>query len=401
MLAPGWKLPEKINRILVIQPHNSLGDHILSLPLLDEIHHAWPSARIDVIAGAAMSTLYDRITYIDRVIIQSSLAHRPPLTRYLDTLGLIAHLRSLSCGQYDLAVDTRWDSDDYAYLARLIAFITGAPHRIGYSGRVDGRDPSLDHFLTRPALGGSLEHEVIRKLRLLERVDLNDRKIEDSQLFSSNITLSEIARKDDVPALQLLRASGLKSDERYIVLAPSASSPMRIWSIERLCALVEKISTMTGLKFVIIGSAADVELCHRVSTCKPSALISMAGKTSLLEMCSIISRAALFIGNDSGPAHVSGMLGVDTVVISPYPASSNGLDHANAPARFRPCGPRVIVIQPDKSLAPCGDFCHASTAHCINQITQEQVFSACAEFLSGGRMEYRFKHSATEESHCD
>lgn len=383
----GW-LPERpvsgrsVRRVLVIQPHNSLGDHVLSVPFLHEIHRLWPQAEIDLIVGNAMTELFTNIPFVHRVIGYTPSKLPRPLTRYQDTvqLALLCH-RNLT-SQYDVALDPRWDSDVYAYLSRAACFFSGASLRFAYSGAVDARDPDLDRFLTRAATGGSHEHEVIRKMRLFERLGLSSRHVEDREQLQTSDVLREVAAAGRSEVLQILQTAGFHEGTRYGVLAPSASAEKKIWPIELLSKVVQALSAKAGLRFFAVGSAREAERCERLAHMNPGIVTSLAGQTGVPHLCAILSDSALFIGNDSGPAHISGMLGRNTVVVSPFPAEFNGIDHVLAPSRFRPCGPLVRVVQPQHPLAPCRHSCEFDEPHCVAQVQTREVLVPCLELLA-------------------
>lgn len=389
-LLPAQRAPsDEIRRVLIIQPHNSLGDLVLSFPFLDQVHHEWPDAEIDLIVGRAMTGLFEGIPFIRKVIGFTPSSAKPPFARYFDVLRFLRLSRSVAKSNYDLALDPRWDSDGYAFLARSFAFLSGAYRRASYAGCVDRGDLSLDQFMTDLAVGGHNEHELVRKLRLIQRAGLNGCTVEDSAVLQTSPALTGLAEIGTRTADSLLLSAGIHQGERYAVLAPSASAKKRIWPLESLNKVVQVLHAKFGLSFLILGSAREVELCDWVARMNPGIATSLAGKTTVNEMCAILSRAALLLGNDSGPAHVSGMLGTNTVTVSLFPSSSNGLDHVNSAKRFRPCGPRVRVIQPERTLAPCNPVCNQKDAHCITQVAAEVVIAACIELLametSGGR----------------
>jgi ADP-heptose:LPS heptosyltransferase len=367
-------------RILIAQPYDSLGDLVLSFPLLDEVHRQWPEAEIDLIVGRAMTSLFRGVPYIHRVLGFTPTPSRP-LSRHRDVLRLLSFCRREMRDGYDLALDPRWDSDGYAYLARAMVFLSGASVRVGYSGCVDGVDLTLDEFLTHLAQGGRNEHESIRKLRLLQRTGLCTRVVEESAVLQVNATLCAVAELGKTSLGSLLHKAGIQPGERYVALAPSATTPMRVWPIEYLAKLIQTLHARYGLRFVVVGTSSDVVLCNGVVAMCPEIAVSLAGKTNIGELLALLANAALFIGNDSGPAHLSGILGRDTVTISPFPVSSNRLDHFNAPRRFRPCGPRVRVIQPNQPLPPCDPVCSWDEAHCITQVSAEAVLGAYENLL--------------------
>jgi ADP-heptose:LPS heptosyltransferase len=336
---------EGIRRILIVQPHNSLGDLALSIPFLDEVHRKWPKAEIDLIVGNAMTALFQHIPFIRRVIGYVPSSNKPPLARYQNALRLFLLCRNEIRDSYDLALDPRWDSDGHAYLARAMAFLSDAPVRVAYSGTADGVDSSLDTFMTHCALGGRNEYESIRKLRMFQRAGLNTRTIEDSESFQVNATLSALARLERQKLEASLVQAGVSTNgRRYCVLAPSASTAAKIWPIERLAEVAKILHKKYGLYFIVIGSSKDIEICKLTAASCSGIAISLAGKTNILELLALLARASLFIGNDSGPAHLSAMIGTATVIAIVGRAPSEELDHISAPRRFRPWGPKVQLV---------------------------------------------------------
>ena len=211
---------ETIRRILIVQPHNSLGDLALSVPFLDEVHQQWPDAEIDLIVGNAMTTLFREIPFVRRVIGYAPSTSRQPLAHYRNILRLFLLFHREIPDRYDLALDPRWDSDHHAYLARAAAFLSGAPLRASYSGRVDGLNPALDKFMTHCAMGGAHEHESIRKLRMLSRVGLSNRAVEESASRKASATLSVIADHGKSSLSALLRKAGVQSGEAVCGFGP-------------------------------------------------------------------------------------------------------------------------------------------------------------------------------------
>jgi ADP-heptose:LPS heptosyltransferase len=368
-------------RILVALPHNSLGDLVLSVPFLEYLHRLWPAASIDVVVGDRMTAFFQEIPFIDKVIGYVSPSSAPPVGRYQGTIGLLALARRENLTDaYDIAIDPRWDSDGYGYLARALLYLSGAETRVSYSGLVDGNEPSLDGFLTHMATGGKGEHELLRKLRLLQRAGLTQEIIDGDVVLQTSATMILLGKNEATTAHRILQEAGIAPSAPYAILSPAATSPRRIWPIERLAIVASELHDRYGFKFIVAGGAGDVLLAAQVAALQPEAIVSIAGKTDVPGLLELFAGASLFIGNDSGPGHVSGLLGTSTVVASPFPLSC-AEDHINAPSRFRPCGPRVRVVQPQRPLAPCEPSCSAQVAHCICQITAEEMLSACEDLL--------------------
>jgi len=94
---------------------------------------------------------------------------------------------------------------------------------------------------------------------------------------------------------------------------------------------------------------------------------------SLAGLKSLIAGAALFIGNDSGPAHVAAAFGIPTVAIF---GSSNS-------TAWRPWRSTAAVAETDWDCKPCkGDRCYAfDEPRCILSVETSQVERAIDEVL--------------------
>ena len=103
-------------------------------------------------------------------------------------------------------------------------------------------------------------------------------------------------------------------------------------------------------------------------------------------MCAVLEQCDLFIGNDSGPAHLAAAMNCPTVVVSRHPRNG-ALDHSNSPARFAPRGGRVMVLQPASGMDDCTECCREAEAHCILQVTVDEVLAVSMKLLQEPRRE--------------
>jgi len=108
----------------------------------------------------------------------------------------------------------------------------------------------------------------------------------------------------DVPRARLA-ANDSPIQGRYAVLHPYASAPEKCWAAEKFCE-VARYLTLWNIKPVFLaGGADDVSpfRSHRVF------------QGNLRDAKAVISKAAVFIGNDSGPAHMAAAFGIPSVVL--------------------------------------------------------------------------------------
>jgi ADP-heptose:LPS heptosyltransferase len=374
----------EFRKIFLAHPYSSVGDMVLLLPLLEKIHEVWPSANIDIVSGNSACHLLSGIDGLRNVFVCGSHRSRFGVFGIYKRLlrNLLLYRREMMQYEYDLAIAPRWGSiltSEAVYLA----YLTGAPERIGYSGSVDGGDESINVLLTRAANGGQHEHETIRNIRLLERVKLTRLEPEDESVsFRPIQSLVRLAKQTPVEQLFNKFHSGNRlAPQGYAVIAPGATNPYNIWPSGFLADVIQKLHQENALYFYIVGGSGDAHRCEEVAQLVPEYARSIAGKTNLQELAGLVSRARLFIGMDSGIAHIAGGLGIPTIVISPFPSSFTE-DHPHSPERFRPCGPYVSVLQPESPIPPCDPICSAPGPHCIQQVTPAQVVAASISLLS-------------------
>lgn len=111
-----------------------------------------------------------------------------------------------------------------------------------------------------------------------------------------------------IPREVIQRVDLLRLPERYVVVHCSSNEQCRDWSQEKWQQLAQKIIGDFGLHVVEIGlqSVLDFQSDHYISQCST---------LSLLETAEIIRRADLFIGIDSGPAHMANAAGTFGIIL--------------------------------------------------------------------------------------
>lgn len=124
----------------------------------------------------------------------------------------------------------------------------------------------------------------------------------------------------------------------FALLIPGCSPhrPYKRWPAERYAALVRWLAEQ-GLGAVIIGTKADQEAAALVTATAPTA-INLCGCTTLLEVGGIARRAALAVGNDTGPLFIASQLGVPALML---------MSRATIAHRMHPLGPRAAWLQRD------------------------------------------------------
>jgi heptosyltransferase-3 len=118
----------------------------------------------------------------------------------------------------------------------------------------------------------------------------------------------------DAPALDLdrgvvKRVDALDLPDDFVVLHCTANDQQRNWTVTKWKALATYITETLGRKIVEVGLTPVVVGTDTVRA------RSLCGKLSIVETAEVIRRAVLFIGVDSGPAHLANAVGTPGVLL--------------------------------------------------------------------------------------
>ncbi len=92
--------------------------------------------------------------------------------------------------------------------------------------------------------------------------------------------------------------------EPYYILHPCSSMPVCDWPTDRYIALAKVLYAKYGFKLLLTGAPKDIETVEKIRSNVPYAE-SLAGKTTLRQMASLIFNAKFVIAPDTGPLHIA------------------------------------------------------------------------------------------------
>jgi heptosyltransferase-2/heptosyltransferase-3 len=371
------KAPGGQERFLIVSLTSHLGDTILKMPMIEALRKEHPHARIECAVEAGAAPLLQRMPVVDYVYALK-LGSTPPVTRLLSvqrTLRVVrCYWQQMRQSTPTICVMPRWGDD--LFRSNMLGYLTGAPRRIGFASDVSAalqRPLSYrDALLTERIQGGRGAHEAAKFCLLLQDAGLirqSDAMEAGTRVLAS---LKHIADTTDWPALAT--RTGVDTTVPFAVIAPGASMPKKIWPIELWAEVMQDLRAR-GLQVVLLTGAQDAEIARQLHEYSGGWATLIAGETSLVESVTLISHAKLFLGNDSGPGHVAGALGIPAIILFISEEGYNP-DGPWNPRRIHPIGPHVSFCRPSKCLPPCVLCCEASEAHCIKTIQSFEVLEA-------------------------
>lgn len=127
--------------------------------------------------------------------------------------------------------------------------------------------------------------------------------------------------------------------DKFIVLCPFARLDEKKWKYKNYVQL-SKILVNNGKKIVIIGSHEEYDIGQTLMEDIGSLTNNLCGTLNIVELCKLFDESEMYIGNDTGPMHVAGLLDIPSVALFSR--------HSN-PGKFYPMGEKIYIIRNQSS----------------------------------------------------
>lgn len=362
-------------QFLIVHPTSFIGDAIMLLPMIEHLRRQHPDAKIDLAIAASIAPLFQSIPQLDKVYGLRLRAPLPSSKRMVleRITDLIRSYRSqMKAISPNVCIMPRWGDD--LFCGHFLGYLAGAPRRIGFAATQ--APTARNALLTERYIAVDAEHESQRFCRLLLQAGLLPPAAVDLCLSPVD-SLRSVARQSDWGALSA--RLGINADAVFAVIAPGASQPNRRWPADRWAEVIAHLRGK-GLEIVLLSGPKDADVALEIHQLASESSVLVAGTTTLQESVTLLSHARLFLGNDSGPGHAAGALGIPTVTLF-IDDRTGDPDGASSPSRIHPLGPYLAACLPPRCLPPCSGCCSATYSHCIEQISAEQVISAAETLL--------------------
>lgn len=341
-LRVDWK---QVKRVLVVRLR-SIGDTVLATPSLIALRRFLPDAQIDILLEDWVAPLLDGFDEIDNVLIVKR-------DNKLDRLRVMA---SIARRGYDVAYNLHGGTT-----AGFFTAATLATHRVGFKSY---QNKFLYNYLAPPAAefwGQKENHSAEQQLALLgwTGVPVADRPKSRLVIKPEEIDFT----------IRIFREYEIEENRRFALIHPAAAFESKQWGTENFAGVVKYLFERDIIS-VAVGTKEELPILFDLFNNSPLALF-LYDKT-LPQITALASKAHVFVGNDSGIAHVAAAVNTPSVVIF---GSSNiahwrpWTDAPNEIVSSRPPGVELGHLQFDKRSY-------------IQSISVENVTSAIERVLS-------------------
>jgi predicted lipopolysaccharide heptosyltransferase III len=346
-LAPARWDWQNVRKILLVRLR-SIGDTVLATPSAYALKRFLPNVEVDILLEDWVAPLLEDLDCLDGIVRleRGSVASRARVAR------------EIRAARYDVVYNLHGGTT-----ATLLTRATGATHRVGYAAYQYAR--LHNHLSPSPLLlwGQQKTHSVEQQLALLgwTGVPVSDRPA--TRLAVTPEASAEVSRR--------LSLAGLEG-RKFAVVHPAAAFATKQWATDKFARVVEFLA-QRGIAVVSIAGPNETAVLNQLASESSVPVVSF--DLSLPEVTALAARARLFVGNDSGIAHIAAAAGAPSVVVF---GSSNI-------AHWRPwTDTPVDVVYEEMPCQPChGYFCEKfEQPECILRVPVARVTAAIDRILS-------------------
>ena len=331
-------------RILCVR-FSSIGDVLLTTPLVRALHRRHPEAELYFVTKRAMAPLVVENPHLTRVIELEPNERITDLARRLQTLGATHGLDlhgSLRSAALRWLVPCQWSRYSKRKFARTMLISTKiniygrpVPVPVRYFEAARALDVAPDggppEFFLAPATRERMSHWLAE--RGLDR-------------------------------------------QPFAALAPGAAHATKRWPTRHWRTLAAQLEKL-GYGLVALGGPGDRELAAELSAGGGTTVVNAAGEFSLQETGACLARAKVLISGDTGVMHMAAGVGTPVVALFGPTVELFG---------FFPYTKRAEVLQRDLDCRPCSamgtERCPLGHHRCLEEIFPEQVAAAVQRLVA-------------------
>jgi lipopolysaccharide heptosyltransferase II len=349
-----------MNRILtttLIIRFSSVGDIILTSPLIRTLRARFPQSRIDFLVKEEYADLVRHNPHLSRTLLFPAGGTSADLRRFRSTI---------QAARYDLILDMH-DS------IRSRVLCCGRTPVLRYRKRRLARFALIHGKLDVYSWSGGAPPIASRYLEPVRSLGVEDdgRGVE--------VFIPDEAHR---VAGNVLDSAGIPPGSRLLGLCPSARHATKMWLPERFAGAAASLARTYALPVVLFGSAGERERCASIAgqirTLAPDVPVcNCAGAFSLLETAAAMDRCAAVITNDTGLMHLASARKRPVVALFGPTVRQFGFFPGGTESRVvehpaLPCRPCTAIGQ---STCPRGHF------RCMQDIHESHVVAAAHELL--------------------
>lgn len=325
----------KTKKILIIR-FSSLGDIILTEPIIRQLRISYPGCTVDYLTKKAFEPIITTFFGVDSVF-----------TDYESLVGLIKLRRR----KYDLVIDLQ---------------------------------KKFNSWWAKGVIAGKKNVSYDKKRRLRKRIVARKTSLTINStvdLYNTVFDKLELPYSFQQPRIKTSQSDNLlpsanPKDNLKLVIFPGATHNTKRIPPDKIISFINDYPHK-DTDFYLLGSVQEGAITAKIKKETNKLCYDLAGNFNLVELINAIDLAHIVITNDSGPMHIAAALEKPQLAFFGSTHISLG---------FRPLNNKAIVLSRDLECSPCtlhGEkACPLKHFNCLNQITVESIFEAYQNLLT-------------------
>ena len=290
-------LPASFNRILVVRPHNQLGDMLCATPLLRALRRKYPAASITLITSPLNHDVMVGLRYLDSVVCfdkRQFLRGGPS-----GIVRLVKFIRALRSPAYDLAIVPSTVSTSFT--SDLLARLSGAGVRIGPSS-LNGIDNPSAFLYNIPVhldwRDTPTRHQTLRNSDIAQSLDI----------VTSDLSHEMTLREDEIRDARTWANEHSAGRNCRIAIHPGAGKPPNRWPAVAFARIAGTLARDYDARIFITAGPMDDETIERL---RPELDLDAVWirNEPIRTVAAKLQQMHLVISNDTGIMHVAAAVG--------------------------------------------------------------------------------------------
>ena len=378
------------HEILVTQM-NGCGDLILVSGALRELRNNYPNSNITLICLNVWENMLTNCPYINKLI--PCYSRDDNLNVALAT-NIEFCFRNLWDTQYDMAINFHWGQ--VSILSSLLCWLSGAKERIGFAIDIEKRFFENNilpnkYFAANDNFNDILTKALINPPEIIKEVNKKYWLLEQIGCTIKNKDLEVWLDKDNIQIANNL----LNTSNKKIIIGLGGSYMYKKYPVRKLFNVIQYIDKINKKDniFIFTGGLDEVnDATYLATKCNKYNIkyLNLVNQYNMNIISAIISKSNIYIGNDTGTAHIAAAFKIPTIT---YIAESKdkenikGKEVVSSYLRFAPYNNKSIVLRPEQALDECkdaiihGGCLRLDSQHCISAIDERKIILAYLQLI--------------------
>ena len=275
-------------KILILRPDH-IGDMLLTTPLLSLLRKSFPDWNISIVCGSWALPVIEHNPNIDEIVV-------------CDFPWLARGAKTSWAKFFQTVVDLRLKKYDIVFNLRKAAKAASVSRAIN-GKQIWGFDVGKSAWAHSNKISYRTDcHIADLYLEFAYGVGAKSGKNEGLQLFLQDDEVKKLGTTMEIP-------------DKYVVLAPGAGYPEKLWDNERWANAGDWIMSELKTPVIITGSEKEKSLSESITDLMSNKPVNAAGKLSIRQAALLIKNAEFVVSVDSAAMHIASAVKTPVVAL--------------------------------------------------------------------------------------